>query len=266
VGHPLDMVKVRMQTQPNPPIYTGMIDCFKKSIQSEGILGVYRGAQSPLINSALYSSILFLSFGFSKRMLTDSDGELSLNNLVFCGAFTGAMAASVESPMDLMKSKMQVQKVPGLDAVYYKSSIDVGVKIFKEYGVRGMYQGCGATLYRNVPGSIVYFTYYESMRAYQKENWKNVSETTNILFAGGTGGVLFWLAIYPFDVARTKLLTDHLDRKKRVYKGTIDCLIKLYRAEGSRGLFRGLTPCLVRAIPTNGISFLTFEYVRKMLG
>ena len=60
VGHPFDTLKVRLQTQPaNPPIYRnaksmfvrsvrrsvvldGLVDCFKKTIQWEGLGGLYK--------------------------------------------------------------------------------------------------------------------------------------------------------------------------------------------------------------------------------
>jgi hypothetical protein len=42
VGHPLDLIKVRLQTMPTPapgekPMYTGMGDVFKQTIAKEGV-------------------------------------------------------------------------------------------------------------------------------------------------------------------------------------------------------------------------------------
>lgn len=41
-GQPFDTIKVRLQTQPTPPVYSGPLDCLKKSFQQEGIPGLYR--------------------------------------------------------------------------------------------------------------------------------------------------------------------------------------------------------------------------------
>ena len=50
VGHPFDTLKVRLQTQPiENPIYSGVVDCFKKTIKWEGPQGLYKGVQSPLV-------------------------------------------------------------------------------------------------------------------------------------------------------------------------------------------------------------------------
>ncbi|ORZ26128.1 mitochondrial carrier domain-containing protein [Absidia repens] len=48
VGHPFDTLKVRMQTQPSPPIYKNALDCFNQLVKSDGPKGVYRGVASPL--------------------------------------------------------------------------------------------------------------------------------------------------------------------------------------------------------------------------
>ena len=49
VGHPLDTIKVRLQTQcATIPVYNGTLDCTKKIFASEGLLGLYSGATAPL--------------------------------------------------------------------------------------------------------------------------------------------------------------------------------------------------------------------------
>ena len=41
-GHPLDLIKVNMQTMPKPmageaPMYTGMLDCARKIVAQDGV-------------------------------------------------------------------------------------------------------------------------------------------------------------------------------------------------------------------------------------
>ena len=37
LSFPFDTVKVRLQTQPTPPVYSGMIDCGVKIVKQEGV-------------------------------------------------------------------------------------------------------------------------------------------------------------------------------------------------------------------------------------
>lgn len=50
VGHPLDTIKVRLQTQAKgAQAYNGMVDCFRKTLAEEGASGFFKGMLSPLI-------------------------------------------------------------------------------------------------------------------------------------------------------------------------------------------------------------------------
>jgi len=48
VGHPFDLVKVRMQTA-EKGVYTGALDVVKKSLARDGFRGLYRGVSAPLV-------------------------------------------------------------------------------------------------------------------------------------------------------------------------------------------------------------------------
>jgi ornithine carrier protein len=63
VEFPFDTVKVRLQSQANtvPLQYTGPLDCFKQSIQKDGLRGLYRGISAPLFGAAVETSSLFFS-------------------------------------------------------------------------------------------------------------------------------------------------------------------------------------------------------------
>lgn len=62
---PFDVVKSRVQQMPTPPpgeppLYTGMVDCFAKGIKSEGPMVLYRGFMPAYIKLAPYTTISFI--------------------------------------------------------------------------------------------------------------------------------------------------------------------------------------------------------------
>jgi ornithine carrier protein len=63
IEYPFDTVKVRLQSQPDnlPLRYTGPLDCFRKSLQRDGFIGIYRGISAPLVGAAVETSTLFFS-------------------------------------------------------------------------------------------------------------------------------------------------------------------------------------------------------------
>ncbi|KAJ2789343.1 carnitine transporter, partial [Coemansia linderi] len=47
-GHPLDLLKVRMQTSTQ---YKSTMDCLRKTLAESGIRGMYRGMAAPLVGA-----------------------------------------------------------------------------------------------------------------------------------------------------------------------------------------------------------------------
>jgi len=299
VGHPLDTIKVRLQTQSGKDArFAGVTDCFRETLKNEGVMGFYKGAQSPLLMAGVYSAILFLSYGQAKKFFHDpSSNEFTLREMIGIGITSGVIAASVESPMDFVKSKMQVQyqSFSG-KANEYKSSIDCAAKVVKNQGLFTLFRGYDAAVLRNIPGTVLYFYSYEKIKyflanfespAKDLQPLSNIRQhpvaTTpsivkssvqkqpelsplSILTAGGLAGMLFWIAIFPLDVVKTRLQTDSLISSQRKYKSLWDCCVKTYRNEGVLAFYKGFKPCLIRAFPTNAASFLAFESARDLLG
>lgn len=62
------------------------------------------------------------------------------------------------------------------------------------------------------------------------------------------------------DVIKTRMQTDSLTNPR--YKGVVHCAQKIVAEEGLRSMFRGLSPCLLRAFPANAAAFYIFELSR----
>jgi len=273
-GHPFDTIKVRLQTQAivpgTAPKYSGMIDCFSKTLKEEGFGGLYKGVTSPLIGVALLNAVLFVSYGQAKSLFNqDENGMLSIRDTMAAGALTGITLAFVEGPVDLFKVKMQVQyktNVAGTIAVKYTSVFDVATKLFQMHGIRGIFQGLGATLIRDIPANGLYFGFYELSRRAFTPKGKRVDEisTGKLLISGGIGGMAYWSFIYPIDVIKSKMQTDHVLPSQRKYSSVLDCFRKIMATEGVKGLFRGFAPCMVRSFPANATCFVAYEYTKKL--
>lgn len=93
VGQPFDFVKVRMQTH---GAYTGLIDCFVRTLRHDGITGMYRGATPPVLNSFVLNAINFGAYGHGHRVLAlhvPSDSWRSF----WAGCYAGLVQARVRS-------------------------------------------------------------------------------------------------------------------------------------------------------------------------
>jgi len=66
-AHPLDSIKVRMQTDRRGKISLRKI--IHETYAHEGFKGFYKGMGSPLITIPLVNSIVFASYEFAKRCM-----------------------------------------------------------------------------------------------------------------------------------------------------------------------------------------------------
>ncbi|ELR11660.1 mitochondrial carnitine/acylcarnitine carrierlike protein [Acanthamoeba castellanii str. Neff] len=243
VGHPLDTIKVRLQTQGGERSFNGLLDCFWKTLAKEGVLllpalvrGLYKGAASPITGCAFYSATLFLSYGQAKALF-DVENKPTVVRLMMAGFLTGSLCSFVEGPVDLIKCRLQAQHphhlatTPACDlpsrGVVYQSSWDCAKKIVESES-RDLSAG-------------------------------------SVIAAGGMAGVVFWLSCYPMDLIKSRIQTDHPDPSQRRYRGVLDCVRQIHATEGYRGFWRGFSACLVRAFPVNAATFLAFETFRSLI-
>ncbi|KAL4421587.1 hypothetical protein ABPG75_010878 [Micractinium tetrahymenae] len=277
VGHPFDTVKVRLQTQPTTnPIYSGAIDCVRKTLQWEGIGGLYKGVTSPLAGQMFFRATLFSAFGASKRWLaTNPDGTtraLTTADYFKAGFITGAAAAFTESPIDFYKSQIQVQMVRAKADPAYKppyTSVSECVRAtLRTSGVKGPFQGLSATLLRNAPANAVYLGSFEVLKGRAASHYgcetKDLSAAV-VMAAGGTGGILYWLAIFPVDVIKSAMMTDSIDPSQRRYPSIPAAARALWAEGGVSRFYRGFSPCLMRAAPANAVMLFTVDKVTHLL-
>lgn len=252
VGHPFDTIKVRLQTQDGlSHRYKGAIDCFRSLLRTEKVSGLYRGMSSPMAGVALVNAVVFGVYGYSQKRLGDDIWAHGAS-----GALAGAVQSIISSPIELAKTRLQIQGESGGRALY-KGPVDCLRQLLRVEGFRGAFRGLGSTILRDAPGFGVYFASYEQMlRA-------GASGPASLMAAGGLAGVFSWMACYPMDVLKSRLQVDGM-RGPRRYKGLLDCAVQSYRQEGLAVFTRGLNSTLLRAFPTNAAIFTVVTWVIRL--
>lgn len=272
VGHPFDTLKVRLQTQPvHAPIYSGLADCFFKTLKWEGIGGLYKGVGSPIVGQMFFRATLFTSFYQFQALLAGKDRlgkRLSITEYFIAGGCTGFVAGFAEAPIDLLKTKMQIQIIRAKSGgtVQYKNVFHACYLITKVHGPKALFQGLVPTIMRDIPGCAAYFGTYELLKTLLvPQNLAN-PPTWSIFLAAGTGGTLYWVLTYPIDVVKSTLQSDESEKSQRKFKGVVDCAKRLYVEEGGwRRFFKGFSPCLMRAVPANVTMLWVVEKCRVIL-
>ncbi|XP_044070256.1 cAMP-dependent protein kinase type II-alpha regulatory subunit-like isoform X2 [Siniperca chuatsi] len=167
-GHPLDTIKVRLQTQPKPKpgeslLYAGTIDCFKKTLAKEGMKGLYKGMLAPIIGVTPMFAVCFFGFGLGKKLQQRTpDDILTYPQLFAAGMLSGVFTTAIMAPGERIKCLLQIQASTG--EVKYAGPMDCVKQLYRQSGIRGIYKGTALTLMRDVPASGMYFTSYEWLK------------------------------------------------------------------------------------------------------
>lgn len=72
-------------------------------------------------------------------------------------------------------------------------------------------------------------------------------------FIGGFSGAFGASAVYPMNLLRTRLQAQGTASHPRTYTGIVDVTRQTIKGEGVRGLFKGLTPNLLKVVPAVSI-------------
>ena len=76
---------------------------------------------------------------------------------------------------------------------------------------------------------------------------------------------------YTLEEIKQKNLNININAKVKEevkYEGMIDTFIKIYKNEGIKGFYKGLSPLLLKIFPSSGVFFLFYEvflsYLKKL--
>jgi solute carrier family 25 (adenine nucleotide translocator) protein 4/5/6/31 len=161
------------------------------------------------------------------------------------GGTAGAISKTAVAPLERVKLLLQTQDVNQKisQSQKYKGFGDCFIRCIREEGAISLWRGNWANVLRYFPTQALNFAFKER---YQRM-FANYSPVLNPykffagnLFAGGMAGATGLLFVYPLDFARTRLGVDiGKSVSERQFKGMNDCLIKIYKADGIQGLYRG---------------------------
>eukprot|EP00123_Amoebidium_parasiticum_P001504 comp12613_c1_seq1/m.7648 comp12613_c1_seq1/g.7648 ORF comp12613_c1_seq1/g.7648 comp12613_c1_seq1/m.7648 type:complete len:327 (-) comp12613_c1_seq1:59-1039(-) len=270
---PLELIKTLFQLQSTPIAkgtsqgYQGMWHATVTIAREEGVKALWKGNTVGCLRLGPYSGVKFMVYDTLKSK--HYNNSLTTFQQLYVGSFAGIMATLSTYPLDVIKTRMSVQK----HGQVYGGTRDALTKIWKHEGCAGMFKGSIATLVGVIPFEGVQFAVYETLKEYcithrwPKWRWadeKTESDALDILIIGSVAGASGQTVSYPFDLVRKRIQIQAKGLAEPRYSGTIDCFIKIYREEGGiKGWFKGTVPNLLRVVPYGAIIFFTYEFMKS---
>ncbi|KAK6540956.1 mitochondrial thiamine pyrophosphate transporter [Orbilia ellipsospora] len=187
---PLDVVKIRLQLQPQllpqnvsalanggggggggaalGTVYKGIYGTMKTIVQEEGITALWKGNIPAELLYLTYGATQFFTYTQCKSILSSNQYSSTLPTGIInslSGGFAGGVATSITYPFDLLRTRFAASKARGRDGRVYKSLAAAIGGIYRIEGVRGFYRGGFAAVVQIVPYMGLFFGSYEGIRA-----------------------------------------------------------------------------------------------------
>lgn len=205
---------------------------------------------------------------------------------MIAGAGGGLVASIATCPLDVIKTKLQAQRVSHGQHGYLGVWGTVKSVLLHD-GLRGMYRGLGPTMLGYLPTWAIYFAVYDGIKtrfgelplgethmedeerkkdrlypAAQPKGYQPFERehtwAVHILSAM-TAGATSTACTNPLWVIKTRFMTQ--SRGEVRYRHTLDAAATIYRNEGIRAFYRGLLPSLL-GITHVAIQFPLYEQLK----
>ncbi|KAL1505732.1 hypothetical protein ABEB36_005228 [Hypothenemus hampei] len=158
--NPLEIVKIRLQVAGE---IAGAAKVRAWAVVKElGLFGLYKGARACLLRDVPFSAIYFPAYAHTKASLADESGYNHPLTLLLAGAIAGVPAASLVTPADVIKTRLQVVARAGQTT--YSGVLDATRKIYAEEGFRAFWKGSIARVFRSSPQFGVTLLTYEVLQ------------------------------------------------------------------------------------------------------
>eukprot|EP00871_Galdieria_phlegrea_P001439 jgi/Galph1/2296/GphlegSOOS_G1009.1 len=218
----------------------------------EGWRGLYRGLTPSLLGVAPEKAIKLSVNDTLSAILADERGNTSFLGSVMAGAGAGFCQVVATCPMELLMITFQTRAAQS-------KPVNSVFGLVRELGLRGIYKGAGATLLRDVPFSMIFF----SSNAFLRKLFADENRQTGIHFvflSGITAGCLAAVLSTPMDVIKTRLQSANSS-----YYGIKDCFVRTLREEGVGKFFSGSVARALIVSPLFGIALLFYEVQKRFL-
>lgn len=156
----------------------------------------------------------------------------------------------------------------------YNGIRDAFATIYATAGIRGLWHGSRTAIKRTMVGSSVQLVSYDYASRFilsygQKSSSSSPSLSAKDPLVHCTAAMLssFMVVLFmnPFEVVMTRTYNHKIGDIN--YGGTVrSAMVKVFRTEGIRGLYKGCGPMLARFAPHTVVSFMVYEWLRSQCG
>mmetsp|Transcript_20009 Transcript_20009/g.37776 ORF Transcript_20009/g.37776 Transcript_20009/m.37776 type:complete len:379 (+) Transcript_20009:61-1197(+) len=118
--YPLDLIRNRLSCS-SPGLYKNMVDCLRKTVEGEGVRGLYKGIVATWVSNVGKGTMGFGVYGstlgyLNERAGVQKDAKDPWQNVVKASLVSAAASTFMECPLEIMAIQLQTQRTRAMES------------------------------------------------------------------------------------------------------------------------------------------------------
>ena len=242
-----------------------LMECFKRLWERNEL---YRGVK-PVISTLAASNFIFFYLNALMRSIIVKSSKASRSyQLLVASCLAGVANVLLTNPLWVVNTRIVAGDASD------KSFLQEMRHIIRTEGIRHLWSGTITSLLL-VSNPVIQFFAYEELKGMlllRKSGDALALRGLEAFVLGAMSKALATVLTYPLQLAQVVLRLQHHEKDvprdescPAPYRGTLDCLVRLYRRDGLEGLFTGMRAKLLQTVMTAAFTFLTYEQILHAL-
>ncbi|XP_052855544.1 probable mitochondrial glutathione transporter SLC25A40 isoform X2 [Drosophila gunungcola] len=164
---PVELIRTKMQSQ--RMTHAEMFGTIRQVVQSQGILGLWRGLPPTILRDVPFSGIYWTCYEYLKSAFGVVEPTFSFS--FAAGAISGSVAAMITTPFDVVKTHEQIEfgekfifsdnpQPPGKQVATKSVAVRLA-SIYRLGGVPAIFSGLGPRLFKVAPACAIMISSFE---------------------------------------------------------------------------------------------------------
>eukprot|EP01117_Protostelium_nocturnum_P007020 TRINITY_DN2515_c0_g1_i1.p1 TRINITY_DN2515_c0_g1~~TRINITY_DN2515_c0_g1_i1.p1 ORF type:complete len:463 (-),score=143.75 TRINITY_DN2515_c0_g1_i1:67-1455(-) len=258
---PLERLKVLYQITSGkpPPVMTVLKDIWAEG----GVKAFFRGNGAALMKVAPEMALKMTVFDKIKKFFSEDDAAVKPWQRFAAGGIAGATCHTLMFPLEVVKLRLTASPKGT-----YSGVGDVFSKIWHNEGkFYPFYRGLVPCLMNTIPHNGINLMVYETLKEEMIKRKLTTPEPSAkaLMACSGSATIIGQLICYPFHVVMARLAIQGMPGREKLYNGTVDAFVKIYKNEGPRSFYRGMGVSFIKSVPAHSISLTVYEYFKRTL-
>uniref|UniRef100_G3UNG8 Solute carrier family 25 member 41 n=1 Tax=Loxodonta africana TaxID=9785 RepID=G3UNG8_LOXAF len=196
-----------------------------------------------------------------KNYFCTTHGTPPFQERILAGSLAVAISQTLINPMEVLKTRLTLRRTG-----QYKGLRDCARQILEKEGPRAFYRGYLPNMLGIVPYACTDLAIYEMMRCLWQKSGRDMEDPSGLVSLSSVtlSTTCGQMASYPLTLVRTRMQAqDTVEGSNPTMCGVFQ---RILAQQGLPGLYRGMTPTLLKVLPAGGISYLVYEVMKKTLG